>query len=238
MELIWHGHATWQVTVGGTTLLIDPFFDNPVTGVDPADLDTPAYLLLTHAHSDHIADVDVFAADTTVVSTPEVVGWVDEQFDPADAIGMNIGGTVELGEAYVTMVHAYHTNGLDMAPDAGAGVPTGFVISDAPPSHDGNGDATAFYHAGDTSLTSEMKDVIGPFLQPDAAALPVGDHFTMGPGQAAIAVEWLGVEHAFPMHYGTFPQIDIDPEEFVDAVATRDSGAAVHVLGADEPFEL
>jgi L-ascorbate metabolism protein UlaG (beta-lactamase superfamily) len=85
---------------------------------------------------------------------------------------------------------------------------------------------------------SEMKDVIGPYLEPDAAALPCGDHFTMGPVQAAIAVDWLDVDHAFPMHYDTFPPVEIDVEDFEREVRATGSDAEVHVLDGDESFTL
>jgi L-ascorbate metabolism protein UlaG (beta-lactamase superfamily) len=83
---------------------------------------------------------------------------------------------------------------------------------------------------------SEMRDVIGPFLEPDAAALPTGDHFTMGPAQAAIAADWLGVDHVFPMHYDTFPPIEIDIGDLEREVAATGSSAEVHVLNGDESF--
>jgi L-ascorbate metabolism protein UlaG (beta-lactamase superfamily) len=85
---------------------------------------------------------------------------------------------------------------------------------------------------------TEMRDVIGPFLEPDAAALPAGDHFTMGPMQAAIAADWLGVDTVFPMHYDTFPPIEIDTDDFVREVEATASGVEPVVLGGDESFEL
>jgi L-ascorbate metabolism protein UlaG (beta-lactamase superfamily) len=83
-----------------------------------------------------------------------------------------------------------------------------------------------------------MKEVIGPYLEPDAAALPAGDHFTMGPMQAAIAADWLGVDYAFPMHYDTFPPIEIDTDDFVKEVKATGSPAEPVVLDGDERFEL
>jgi L-ascorbate metabolism protein UlaG (beta-lactamase superfamily) len=145
---------------------------------------------------------------------------------------------VELGDAYATMHRADHTNGLNTEYANSGGMPAGFVISDTAPGNISDADATTFYHAGDTGLMTEMRDVIGQFLEPDAAALPAGDHFTMGPQQAAIAADWLDVDYAIPMHYDSFPPIEIDTDEFVSQVETHAPAVEPLVLDGDESFEL
>ena len=236
-ELTYHGHSTWHLTVDDTTLLIDPFFDNAHTELEPEDVDTPDYLLLTHGHADHIGHAAQFT-EATLVATPEIVSYASDELGFEDAIGMNLGGTVECDDAFVTMVRADHTNGINTEHEYEGGMPAGFVISDTKPTQLADSESSTFYHAGDTALMSEMKDVIGPYLEPDAAAVPIGDHFTMGPLQAAVAVDWLDVDHAFPMHYDTFPPIEVDTDDWEREVRATGSGTETHILDGEESFIL
>ncbi len=240
MELTWHGHSTVAVSVGDTRLLIDPFFDNPKTDLEPAEVEEPDYVLLTHGHADHVGDAGAFA-DATLVAVPELAAYAEEEYGFEDAVGgmgMNLGGTVECGDAYVTMHRADHTNGIETDYEYSAGPPAGFVISDTKPTQVSDDESTTFYHAGDTGLMTEMREVIGPYLEPDAAAVPIGDHFTMGPMQAAIAVDWLDVDHVLPIHYDTFPPIEQDPADFEREVEAAGSDAEVHALSGDEGLEI
>jgi L-ascorbate metabolism protein UlaG (beta-lactamase superfamily) len=222
MRVTWHGHSFFELKADGTTVLIDPFLDgNPGVGVAPDGFDADV-VAVTHGHHDHAGDTDRF--DAPVVCQPELAEYYGEE--GIEAIGMNVGGTYEDGVEF-TMTKAFHSSG---APEDGdfdryGGTPAGFVVDDG---------ETRFYHAGDTSLFGDMKTVVRDVYAPDAAAVPIGDRFTMGPQDAATAVDWLGVDEAFPMHYDTFPPIEQDPIEFADTV----DGARVHVPEPGETVVL
>ncbi len=223
MRVTWHGHSFFEIEADGTTVLVDPFLDgNPATDASPDDFGADI-VAVTHGHHDHSREAPRF--DAPVVCQPELAEYYGER--DVEATGMNVGGTYEEAGVEFTMVKAFHSSGApaDAQFDRYAGTPAGYVIDD--------GD-TRFYHAGDTSLFGDMKTVVRDIYAPDAAAVPIGDHFTMGPTDAATAVDWLGVDDAFPMHYDTFPPIEQDPEEFAGAV----EDAEVHIPEAGDPVVL
>ena len=138
---------------------------------------------------------------------------------------MNKGGTVEAAGIGVTMTSADHSAG-DWNPDGGVplylGEPAGFVLTME--------DGFRIYHAGDTAVFGDMR-LIGELYRPHIALLPIGGHFTMGPREAALAVELLGVKHVVPIHYGTFPLLAGTPDQLRSELATRGLGdVQVHVL--------
>jgi len=226
--ITWYGHACVEVkTPGGKTILIDPWFGNPKSPKPAAAVTACDLLLVTHGHSDHFGDALALASRLrpTWPAIHELSLWLARRLPGGgDAvIGMNKGGTFAFGDIGVTMVGADHSAG-DWNPGAETtlylGEPAGFVIRLE------NG--YTIYHAGDTNVFAEMR-FIGELYRPNLALLPIGGHFTMGPREAALAVELLGVDAVAPIHWGTFPILAGTPDELRTELDARGLGqVAVH----------
>ena len=205
LKVKWFGHSTFLITSPkGVRLLFDPFLTNnpacPAGAKRPGAVDL---ILITHGHSDHCEDAAAIARETgaVVVASPELTGWV-ERHGAKHLRPMNIGGRQHLSGIDIVMVPALHSSS---APDGTyLGPATGFVVRFE------NG--VTLYFAGDTGLFGDMR-LIRDRYAPGVAFLPIGDRFTMGPEEAAIAAEWLGVKAIVPMHYGTFPELTGTPQE-------------------------
>jgi len=214
MKIEYHGHSCVQLSRGGHSVVIDPYLSgNPAAVVGPDSINVQ-YVLLTHAHSDHIQDAADIAKrnNATLVAIHELANYMSWQ--GVRVQGMNMGGKISLGFAEVQMVQSFHSSGI-LIPEQQtiiyAGMPAGFVI---------RWDGLTLYHAGDTNLFYDMK-LIGERNRIDLAFLPIGDLFTMGPEDAAQAAEWLGAKKVIPIHYNTFPPIRQDADAFVKLLAER-----------------
>jgi L-ascorbate metabolism protein UlaG (beta-lactamase superfamily) len=231
VAITWLGHATFLIqTPGGKTLLIDPFLaQNPSCPENLKRVDRCDIMLLTHGHGDHVADAVSIARRTgaQVVGIVELMNWLSGK-GVKNTIGMNRGGTLHLGEIAVTMVNAFHSSSIqDGDRLIYAGEAAGFVVRFE------NG--FTLYDAGDTSVFGDMA-LIGEIYQPELAMLPIGDHYTMGPREAAKAIRLLGVKHVLPMHYGTFPVLTGTPAALREL--TRDiSGLTLHDLKPGETLQ-
>ena len=227
--LRWLGHSGWEiVTSKGKRILIDPWLNgNPVAPVTISELGSCDYFLITHDHSDHAGDVVAVAKATgaVMVGQPELVKRYSEQAHlegfELKAIGMNIGGTVDLGGVQATMTDAYHSSET--------GSPAGYILTLE--------DGKVVYHMGDTGLHVNMS-TWGELFDIDVVLIPIGDHFTMGARQAAHALKWLKPKYAIPMHYRTFPLLAQSAEEFRRFAEQIAPQVIIHELAPGESFRL
>jgi L-ascorbate metabolism protein UlaG (beta-lactamase superfamily) len=205
--LTWLGHAAFRVdTAAGKRIYIDPFLNgNPTCPENEQTPERVDAIALTHGHGDHVGDTVELAKrhGCTVVALVELSGWLGKQgVDETKLPAPNKGGTVDVAGVKLTLTNAFHSGS---APDGTyGGEPSGIVLETE------NG--TTFYFAGDTCVFGDMQ-LIGRIYEPDVAILPIGDHYTMGPREAAVAVELIGAKRCVPCHWGTFPVLTGTPDE-------------------------
>jgi L-ascorbate metabolism protein UlaG (beta-lactamase superfamily) len=228
IEITWYGHSTWLVKTGSHAILIDPFFnDNPSAPIQADDAKCD-FILLTHAHYDHMADVASIAkrCQAPLVSNYDLCQWFTKKGGLAadKSIGMNLGGAMQLPFGRVKMTIAHHSS---MLPDGSyGGNPCGFIL---------DMDDKRLYFAGDTALFGDMQLIGDEGL--DLAVVPIGDIFTMGPDDALRAVKMLRPKQVAPTHYNTWPPIAQDAAAWAERVQ-RETGAKVHLPRPGGTFEI
>lgn len=240
-ELTWYGHAAFVVkTPKGTVLAIDPWLGNPSAKDKEAaaKLTKVDYILVTHAHSDHVGDAVDIAKRTgaKLVAGFDLSGALVAQGYPAAQATMmtagNIGGTIALDdEVSVTIVPASHSSGIrkDGEPVLYGGNPTGFVI------HIAGG--PTLYHTGDTDVTSDMK-LVGDRWKIDYMLACIGGHFTMDPVGAATAAQLVRAKAIIPMHFGTFPLLKGTPAQLEQALKAKKLATKVMAMQVGETKAL
>ncbi len=226
MKFTYYGHACFAIEAGGKTLLFDPFITpNPLAEKIDVKKVAADFILVSHGHGDHIADVVEIAKRTgaTVIAPFEVGSWFEAK-GLENVQAMNHGGAAKMPFGRLKLTAAIHSSSM---PDGSyGGNPAGFVVQTS----DGN-----FYYSGDTALTSDMK-LIGEETKIRFAVLPIGDFFTMGIEDAVRAADFLGTKKIVGVHYDTFPPIKLDR-----AAALEVAGAAGKDLllpGIGETIEL
>ncbi|WDF55509.1 metal-dependent hydrolase [Mucilaginibacter sp. KACC 22063] len=225
MKATFYGQATIMLETGGKKLLFDPFITpNPqASHIDITSL-KPDYILISHGHGDHIADVVAIQKDSgaKVICIAEISDWLGKQ--GIEAHGMNIGGGFNFDFGRVKMVNAIHSSAL---PDgSNGGNPAGFVIY----SNEGKN----VYFAGDTALTYDMKLLADDNI--DWAILPIGDNYTMGVDDAIKAAGFVDCNNVIGVHYDTFPVIKIDKEEAREKFIK--AGINIQLPGLGESVDL
>jgi L-ascorbate metabolism protein UlaG (beta-lactamase superfamily) len=225
MLLKYFSHSAFQITTDdGLKILIDPFLDdNPTSPVKSRDV-TADYIILSHAHGDHLGDTFKIAKkNTLIICVNELANYcISKGFQ---AHNMHIGGSFKFPFGSVKFTIAHHGS---KTPDGDyAGEPAGIIL---------NIKDKIIYHTGDTGLFGDMK-LIGEMNKIDYMLLPIGDNFTMGINDAVKAVELVNPKVAIPMHYNTFPVINADPYEFKMKVENI-KGLKCRVLSFGEEIDL
>ena len=221
MNLTYYGHSCFSVVINGKNLLFDPFITGNELAKDININNIEAdYILLSHAHFDHVADAETIAKRTgaTIIANYETAMWFAgkgiEKYQP-----MNTGGKWKFDFGTVKCVNAVHSSTL---PDgSNGGNPMGFIIIT---------DEMNFYYAGDTALTLDMQ-LIPLFAGIDFAILPIGDNFTMGMEDAVQAAKMVQTKLVIGVHYDTFGFIKIDHQKAIDLFKTNELELLLPAIG-------
>jgi len=224
MKFTYYGQSAFELETGGKKLLFDPFIThNPLAShIDVSGL-MPDYILLSHGHGDHVADLIPIQKQSgaKVICMAEIAGWLGKQ--GIEAHGMNIGGGFNFDFGRVKMVNAIHSS--TMPDGAPGGNPAGFVIY---------GEGKKIYFAGDTALTYDMKLLADEKL--DWAILPIGDNYTMGIDDAIKSTDFFECKNVIGVHYDTFPAIKIDHDEA--RTKFTNAGINLQLPGIGDSLEL
>ena len=224
LKLTYFSHSAWQIQTDKHTILIDPFLDDNPTSPVKSDQVKADFIIVTHAHGDHIGDTIKIAKkhNSLIIANFEIASWCGNQGITAHP--MHIGGAHEFPFGKVKLTPALHGSSF---PDGSyGGMPAGVIIMI---------DDKTIYHTGDTGLFSDMK-LIGELTPVDVALIPIGDNFTMGLEDAVKAVEFIKPKMVLPMHFKTFDVIDADPHLFVDKVKVH--GVQARVLDYGDSLDL
>ncbi len=224
MKTTYYGQSTFMIETEGKKLLFDPFITpNPAAATIDIHSLKPDYILVSHGHGDHVADLIAIqkSSGAKVICIAEIAGWLGGK--GIEAHGMNIGGGFNFDFGRVKMVNAVHSS--TMPDGAAGGNPAGFVIYSG---------GKKIYYAGDTALTYDMKLLEDEKL--DWAFLPIGDNYTMGVDDAIKATGFINCKNVIGMHYDTFPVIVIDQGEAIEKFTK--AGINIQLPRIGESIEL
>jgi len=225
MKTTFYGHSSVELETNGAKLLFDPFISpNPQAKHIDVNALKPDYILISHGHGDHVADVETIQKNSgaKIIAIAEIATWYNSK-GIENVHGMNFGGGFDFDFGRVKMVYALHSSSM---PDGSyAGNPAGYVVY---------ADGKKIYFAGDTALTYDMKLLADENL--DWAFLPIGDNYTMGADDAIRASGFINCKNIIGIHYNTFPVITIDKDEVKQKFLT--AGLNLKLLDIGESLSL
>jgi L-ascorbate metabolism protein UlaG (beta-lactamase superfamily) len=228
VKITYLGHAGLLVEGAGKRIAIDPFLTgNPLATIPAKDLKADL-IVLTHGHQDHTNDAAAIALANScpIIAVVELAGLISRT--GAATIGMNTGGTYSFkDDITIKLTPAFHSSSYEIDGESYyAGQAQGILLTI---------ENQVLYHMGDTALFSDIK-LIGELHNIDIAAVPIGDHFTMGPKEALLAAAWTKAKHVLPIHFNTFPPIVQDGQTFVQSLALQDQVG--HELAPGQSIEV
>jgi len=238
LTITWLGHASFKIQDNqGTVVYMDPWItDNPSCTTQLEEIRDANIVCVTHGHFDHFGDALAIVKRTgaKLVCSPDI-GWYAHSKGverEKESITMDIGGSIQLENIAISMVQAIHTCELygeewksekKILPGGGS---CGYILRFSDPGSSAN---VSVYYAGDTDVFVDMK-TIAELYEPDISILPIGDKYTMGIRGAALAAAWLRSKVIIPMHFGTFPALEQDPNRFVSLVNEKAPDSEVKVM--------
>lgn len=213
-KLTYLGHSCVLIESKAGNVIIDPFLTgNPLAARKVEEVPKLSAVLLTHGHNDHVGDaVPLSKRDgAPVIAVYELASLCESH--GASGVGMNIGGKAKFDWGEVRFVPAWHSSSYASGDGwVYTGMPTGIITRI---------EGRTLYHLGDTCLFSDLQLIAERYGPIDVAMIPIGDHYTMGPDDAAEARRMIQPWMAIPIHYNTFPPIQQDPWDFVKLVVEQ-----------------
>lgn len=241
-SITWYGHGSWSMqTPKGTKVLVDPWIvGNPACPYKLEDITDVDVVCVTHGHSDHLGNAIeiVKATGATLVTLPDIAAYCEKYGIPNDQNGGSVhtGGSIQMLDMRIRAVFALHYAdiwGFEQREDPTAILPgsgcCGFILCPE--------GGKSVYFAGDTGVFGDMR-LLAELYHPYVAVLPIGDKFTMGVREAAVASQLIGSRYIIPGHYNTFPSNQADTEEFCRLVGEYAPAATPIILKPGETFTV